>query len=293
MDQTEGTRPRVAGREPRRIALVLEYDGTEYRGFQRQTRSRTIQGELERALEGLTGAATRTQGAGRTDAGAHAKGQVAAFTTTAPYPQETFQRALNATLPFDIRVRAAREVDLRFDPRRHALSRVYRYLILPRATPSVFWRRYVHQAPEGLDIELMDRAARMLVGCHDFRAFSGRGMVRGRGSVRRMMRAEVTRRGSLVAVELEADAFLPHQVRRIAGTLVSLGLGKMDIQGFESLTRSGDPAAAGAALPARGLYLVRLTYREELEAGDGTGRGLAVRPQIPGTERGEWAPWLR
>ena len=275
MDQT-GSGTRVEGREPRRIALVLEYDGTEYRGFQRQTRSRTIQGELERALEGLTGGVTRTQGAGRTDAGAHAKGQVAAFTTTVPYPLETLKRALNATLPFDIRVRAAREVELRFDPRRHALSRVYRYLILPRGAPSALWRRYVYQAPEGLDVALMDRAAQTLVGCHDFRAFSGRGMVRGRGSVRRMMRAEVARRGPLVAVELEADAFLPHQVRRIAGTLVRLGLGRMDIPGFRSLTQSDAPDAAGPALPARGLYLVRVKYREDLEARGGEDQELSV-----------------
>jgi len=272
----------------------LEYDGTDFKGFQRQTRARTVQGELERALERLSGERTMTQGAGRTDAGAHAAGQVVAFTTGAPYTAGTFVRALNATLPLDIRVRRARDVALAFDPRRQALSRVYRYLLLAQQAPSALWRRFAHQVSAPLDVARMDEGAEALVGCHDFRAFCGRTMNRGRGTVRRMMRAGVGRRGPLVVVELEADAFLPHQVRRIAGALVRLGLGKMDVRGFLDLVDGVPGMVAAPSLPARGLILVRVNYDEELEARVGGGETryprLARSPGPRGDERVSWLP---
>ena len=239
---------------------MLEYDGTSYRGFQVQRATPTVQGKLEEALRSILSAPVRIQGASRTDAGAHARGQVAAFSTEAAYTPGVFQRALNATLPADIRVRETLEVDPVFDPRRCAVSRVYRYVILNRPAASALWSRFAHQVARTLDVEAMREAAQALVGQHDFRAFCGRTMHRDRRAVRRILRAEVERRGSTVVTELEGDAFLPNQVRRIVGTLVRVGLGKLDGSAVHTLLEDPDSTSAAAALPARGLYLERVVY---------------------------------
>jgi tRNA pseudouridine38-40 synthase len=247
----------VSGRAPRRIALVLEYDGAGYGGSQVQKRTPTIQGELERALHKLTGERPRLAFAGRTDAGVHALGQVAAFTTSSGRSVDVFVRGLNAWLPEAIAVRRAVEVDERFDPRRHASSRTYRYTIYNAPVRSPLWRHRAWHVKEPLDARAMGRAAAALVGEHDFAAFSRREPTT---TVRRVLRCEVSAAGPLTVVEMEANAFLRQQVRRTAGTLARAGRGELAPADLRRLLREAVPASAGPVAPARGLCLVRVSY---------------------------------
>ena len=243
----------------RRIALVIEYDGTGYAGFQRQANAPSIQEELENAIESLTTVRATVRGAGRTDAGVHALGQIAAFDTESALPIERVVAGLNHYLGEQIAVRAAHEVTPTFDPRRHARSRVYRYRLLESGSPFPLRRSITHRVAHRLDAEAMRLAAASLVGEHDLRAFSGP-QSSGRSFIRRMMRAEVVREDDELVVELEANAFLPQQVRRTVGALVDVGLGRMTVRAFEQMVESGAQGAAETVLPARGLTLQEVRY---------------------------------
>ncbi len=241
----------------RRLALVIEYDGSRYRGSQVQKRRPTIQRALETALRKLTGEKLRVALAGRTDAGVHARGQVAAFTTPSTLQTDVFVRGLNAWLSEEISVRRAFEVSNGFDPRRHATSRTYRYLIHNAPVRSPLQRARTWHVAEPLDDAAMRRAAAQLVGEHDFAAFSRREGVR---TVRCLQRCDVDRQGTLVTVELEANAFLRQQVRRTVGALVQVGTGRLSLAQFRALLRRAEPASAGPLAPAHGLCLLRVTY---------------------------------
>ncbi len=243
----------------RRIALLLEYDGSAYGGSQIQRNAPSIQAELERAIRQLTGETVRAAFAGRTDAGVHALGQVAAFTTGAQHDVATFVRGLNALLPDDIAVRAAVEAPAGFDPRRHARSRRYRYLIWNAPERSPLRRRVMWHVRVPLDEARMAREAAALIGEHDFASF-GASPGPGRSTVRRMLRAEVRRQGACLAVEVEANAFLPHQVRRTVGALVEVGCGRLPEGTFHRWLDEPRPGTAGPAAPPHGLCLVQVTY---------------------------------
>jgi len=244
--------------QPRRLALVIEYDGSPpLAGSQIQKNAPSIQGEIESALRKLTGERLRVAFAGRTDAGVHARGQVAAFTTASRLKTEVFVRGLNAWLPQSIAVRCAAEVDETFDPRRDASRRTYRYLIYNAPVASPLWRARAWHVAEPLDTERMQRAARLLAGEHDFAAFSRR---EGVTTVRRVYRCHVRARPPLVTVEVEANAFLRQQVRRTVGALAQVGRGKLTVVGFHGLLRRAEPASAGPVAPPQGLYLIRVTY---------------------------------
>ena len=246
----------------RRIALVLEYEGTVYAGFQFQPNAPTIQDEVEQAVERLTGVRPRLKGAGRTDAGVHAIGQVAAFDTESSLAVERFRLGLSRYLPEDITVIAAYEAPPGFDPRRHAFARVYRYTLLERAARSPIRRRSIHQVDRGLDIEAMSEALGHLVGERDFAPFSGY-VPEGKSTVRRMLRAEAWRsyeREDEVHLELEANAFLPQQVRRTAAAVLEVGTGRMTPDAFRALAGSDKRGAAARVLPAKGLCLRQVKY---------------------------------
>jgi tRNA pseudouridine38-40 synthase len=252
----------------RRIAVVLEYDGTAYRGSQYQENGPSIQSELESAVNKLAGETVRAAFAGRTDAGVHALGQVAAFDTTSRLAPAEFVSGLNHFLPADIAVREAKEVAADFDPRRHARNRVYRYRIDNRPVRSPLERDRAWHVPKPLDVAAMQRAARRLEETHDFAAFAG---PYDGPTVRTLRRCEVSGRCGRVAVEMEAQAFLPHQVRRTVGPLVELGLGRMSEEALMALLERAEPSSAGPAAPACGLYLVRIAY-DGLELGPGAGQ---------------------
>ena len=243
-----------------RLALVVEYDGTEYSGFQYQANAPSIQEELEKAVAKLTREKVRVAGAGRTDAGVHAAGQVVAFDTSAAYGPEQFVNAMNHHLPDDIAVRQAYEVEDAFDPRRMAVSRRYVYTILRAATRSPLHRRSAYRISSGLNAVEMRAAARLFVGIHDFRGFSGPLEHPGASTVREIFDAEVRESGDWIEFEVEGNAFLPHQVRRMAGALVDVGLGRLSVADVEKMIEGEETKATARSLPARGLCLVQVKY---------------------------------
>ena len=249
----------------RRIAVVLEYDGSAYCGSQYQDNGPSIQSELEAAMNKLTSENVRAAFAGRTDAGVHALGQVAALNTSSRLTATECMSGLNHFLPADIAVRAAKEVDAAFDPRRQARSRRYRYRIENRAGRPALDRQRAWHVPQALDVAAMIDAAEVLRGAHDFAAYAG--PYEGSTS-RTLRRCDVRRCGGDVRIELEAEAFLPHQVRRTVGPLTEVGLGRMKRNKLEAWLREARPSSAGPAAPAHGLYLVEVKY-------DGLDFGLA------------------
>jgi tRNA pseudouridine38-40 synthase len=244
----------------RRIALLLEYDGSRYGGSQIQNNAPTIQGSLEGAIKKLTGETARAAFAGRTDAGVHALGQVASFLTRRPFDVTVFVDGLNYWLPDDIAVRTAREVAVDFDVRRRASKRLYRYLVHNDRAPSPLARERTWHVKEPLDAPAMQRAAACLLGRHNFAAFAGSPKKPDAATVRTMHRFDVRRDGRMITYEAEADAFLPHQVRRTVGALVEVGLGRQTQQWVETLLREAKPASAGPTAPPQGLCLMRVTY---------------------------------
>ena len=247
-----------------RLALVLEYDGTNYYGFQSQLATPTIQKEVEQALRRLTGEAVRVTAAGRTDAGVHARGQVVSFGTGSSFSCETFISGLNHYLPGDIAVKAAREVGASFDARRHAVSREYRYTILNSGTRSPIREGFAYRVAGNLDTEAMQRATEVLVGEHDLASFASGIGGETKSTVRTVYRAGVRKDGDLVQFDIVASGFLRHQVRSTAGCLVRIGLGKMSQDEFRAVIAARKPGLAGPMLPACGLCLMRVDYARSL-----------------------------
>jgi tRNA pseudouridine38-40 synthase len=246
----------------RRIALVLEYEGTRYAGFQVQTNVASVQGALETAVERLTGLWSRIYGAGRTDAGVHADAQVVAFDTESDLTIERFRTGLNHYLAEDVAVRGAFESELGFDPRRHAIARTYRYTMLESASRSPLRARFVHHVGRRLDVAAMNVALEALQGERDFAPFCGN-LPQGGSTVRLMHQTQAWRQDSdEVCLELRANAYLHQQVRRIAGATLSVGLNKMTVDEFASIADSKVHGAAALVLPAKGLSLRRVEYRD-------------------------------
>jgi tRNA pseudouridine38-40 synthase len=239
---------------PVRYRARVEYDGTEFAGFQAQPGRRTVQGELERALAHLSGGPRiQVKAAGRTDAGVHASGQVIAFTWVGRMTAKQLGPAIGALLPRDVAIGPLVRVALDFDPRRAATRRGYRYSIWtgPR---SPLRNRYHYELAERLDVEAMQAAASHLVGRHDFSAF---GRVQDT-AIRTLYEVRLERRGHLVLIDLVADAFLRQMVRSIVAALVRIGMGRATAEDLVAELRSPGRAFAGAIAPAQGLCLRRV-----------------------------------
>jgi tRNA pseudouridine38-40 synthase len=252
---------------PRRFRATVEYDGTEFAGFQVQRPGvRTVQGELEAGLARLSdGVRQPVDGAGRTDAGVHASGQVIAFTYAGRLDAAALEAALNGQLPPDIAIREVRRVSSEFHPRRAARYREYRYTVWngPR---SPLRERYALGVRAPLDVAVMERAGQALIGRHDFSAFGA--VVEDRSPVRTVHAVRVRRQGSFVTIDVRADAFLRGMVRRIVAVLLEVGDGEMTEEQVREAIAARNPARNGAAAPARGLCLrrVALGRRPETEA---------------------------
>ncbi len=244
-----------------RIALLIEYEGTRYHGFQIQNNVPTIQRELERAIFKVTGEAVRLRGAGRTDAGVHARGQVATFEAISALPRQTLVRALNFYLPPDISVRDACNVEKRFDARRDAISREYRYSILSNSVHSPQYRRWAYLVTGKLDAEAMNKACDILLGQHDFAPFTNN-EGGANNTVRTVFRAEVRKEGDFVFFDMVANAFLPQQVRRTVGSLIRIGSGAMEVGKFCEMAASGMIGAAKIVAPPHGLCLMKVNYSD-------------------------------
>ena len=247
-----------------KVVLIIEYDGTNYHGFQLQAGEPTIQEEIELALRQLTGENTRVVAASRTDAGVHARGQVVSFRTSSLLPPATMVRALNYYLPADIAVRAAYRVRDTFNVRRHALSREYHYYILNRPTRSPFKANFSYLVPTPLDTSAMGEACQLLIGEHDMASFAT-GDITTRNTRRTVYQAGIKRDGELVIFNMVANSFLPHQVRNTVGALIQVGLGKMTVAEFNSIIEARKPGTAGPTAPAPGLCLMRINYPRPFE----------------------------
>lgn len=243
----------------RNLRLVLEYDGTRYSGFQRQKGCLTIQQVLEECIEALTGEDVRVIGAGRTDAGVHALGQVINFVTASRIPEDRWVPALNSVLPADIRVKEACEAAPGFHARFCARSKVYRYTIDTAPVASVFMRNYAYHVPRPLDCQLMMAASQHLVGRRDFRSFCASGS-EVKNFTREVTRIDWRREGSLLHMEIEADGFLYNMVRIIVGTLIRMSCQGQPPEMIEDLLAARDRRRAGPTAPAKGLVLVSVNY---------------------------------
>ena len=246
----------------RNLKLILQYDGTNYVGWQRQGSGPSIQGQLEDALAPMAGGPVTVHGAGRTDAGVHALGQVATVSFEGTLDPLTLARALNAVLPVDVRVLSVEEIAPDFHARFSAIGKAYEYRIVNAPFVSPFLSRYIWHIGQPLDLEAMRQASRHLVGVHDFAAFQGAGSVV-RSSKRDIRRLEWTDGGGYdlpLVMHIEADGFLRHMVRNIVGTLVDVGVGRWPASQMETILASRDHAQAGSTAPPTGLFLVRVDY---------------------------------
>ncbi len=247
--------------KPLRLWAQIEYDGTDFYGFQVQAYERTVQGEIERALEAVTGEKRRIAGAGRTDRGVHARGQVIGFEATWRHSVEDLHRALDATLAGDVAVVKMGKATDGFHPRYSAKSRVYRYTIWNEAWRSPLCRSSAWHVRQRLDLSRMTQASRCLPGSHDFGAFGRPPREDGDGNtVRTVLRADWQRQRPMLTFEIEANAFLYRMVRSIVGTLVRVGWGDLSPDGFQSILEAGSRSQIKLVAPPQGLCLVQVNY---------------------------------
>jgi tRNA pseudouridine38-40 synthase len=240
------------------IKLVIEYDGTNYVGWQQQKNGITIHGKLSKAIERVVNEEVTLHGSGRTDAGTHAVGQVANFKTKSNIPVYNLVQAINSYLPKDIVVRSARKVPEKFHSRYSAKSKIYCYTILNSNIRNAIGRNYCLHYSSPLDIEKMRKASKVLIGKHDFSAFKSKSEVL--SSVRTIMKLEIKKKGKFLVFTVEADGFLYKMVRSIVGTLLEVGKGKMTITEFKKIVKSRTRAKAGNTVAAKGLCLLKVKY---------------------------------
>jgi len=241
----------------RHFKLTIAYDGTGYGGWQLQPNAVTVQQLIEQALAKLAGHAVRVHGSGRTDAGVHARAQVASCSLITHHASRTLLRAFNANLPDDVRILRVQEVDGKFHARFSAKGKEYRYQIDCGAVADLFLRRYAWHHPRRLSVGAMRRAARWLKGRRDFSALAAKSK---RSPVRTISRLTITKRGNLLTIAVVADGFLYKMVRSIVGALVKVGEGKLTPSQLKELVASKKRTALVETAPARGLFLWRVWY---------------------------------
>jgi tRNA pseudouridine38-40 synthase len=257
----------------KKFRLLIEYDGSAYHGWQVQDDVTTVQGILEDRVQRLTRAATKVLGASRTDTGVHAFGQVACFTAEIRHDTGVIHRALNATLPSDIRVLSVSDADISFNPRNNAIRKSYLYIIANERKSSVFLQRYTTLVRQKLDIQSMRQASELLLGEHDFASFMGTGSGI-KNTVRTVYSLTIEQleelefmtmslRGNFIRIRIEANGFLRHMVRNIVGTLIRIGRGMMSPEAMKDILESKDRQLAGETAPANGLFLERIVYESE------------------------------
>jgi tRNA pseudouridine38-40 synthase len=255
----------------RNLKLTISYDGSAYAGWQIQPNGPTIQQELSKAVASVTGENVNPVASGRTDSGVHAVEQVVGWRTESSLSCAAILKALNANLPDEIVVHSVEEAEDSFDPVRDAKWKLYRYVYHDGPSRDVFMLRYCWRVHRRLDVAAMAVAAAFVEGRHDFRCFESEWPNRA-SSVRTVRRCRPTRLGDLVLLDVEADGFLYNMVRAIAGTLAEVGRGKRPPEEVGTLIAAGDRQLAGPTAPARGLFLIRVDYRDADSGAVGSGR---------------------
>jgi tRNA pseudouridine38-40 synthase len=243
----------------RNLKLTLAYDGTPFHGWQRQPNLRTVQGELEQALGRLLNHEVHLTGSGRTDAGAHAHGQVASLGTIRPIETGAVLRGANALLPPEIRVLQVEEAPAEFHARHSARAKTYEYRLCRDWVVSPFHCRYVYRFPYPLDPHTLDAAGRLFIGTHDFTSFSATA-AEAEDRVRTIYGASWERNGNAWIFRIRGNGFLQYMVRTIVGTLLAAGQGRMDPERIPSIFEARDRRLAGPSAPAHGLHLVSVEY---------------------------------
>jgi tRNA pseudouridine38-40 synthase len=245
--------------------LTVQYDGTDFHGWQIQNELRTVQGELTAALSLIDGREVTVHGSGRTDAGVHAEGQVASVDLRREITPDKLRAAINGNLGKDVRVISAEVVADDFHARFSALGKTYVYRVVNGPVMSPFWLRYAHQESRTLDLEAMRQSAEVLQGTHDWTAFSS-AQADAESKVRTVSKVEVMKRydkrgqTNLIEIDASADGFLRYMVRSIAGTLLAVGRGELDSEAIKEALSSGDRSLVGPTAPARGLTLLSVKY---------------------------------
>ncbi|MDR1057226.1 MAG: tRNA pseudouridine(38-40) synthase TruA [Coxiellaceae bacterium] len=242
-----------------RIALGIEYDGTNYHGWQRQLNLVTLQEKVEEALSRIAAEKVTIACAGRTDAGVHAFGQVVHFDTKAERSDQAWILGTNSNLPTDIRILWARHMSQDFHARYSATSRCYRYIIYNNKVASALLRHRTMWCPYKLNEKLMREAGRYLLGEHDFSSFRGSGC-QSRSVMRNVTLLEVTRGGAAINIDIQANAFLLHMVRNIVGVLLKIGIGEHPPFWVKEVLDARNRTSAAVTVPAAGLYLVKVEY---------------------------------
>ena len=243
----------------RNIKLTIEYDGKDFKGWQKQPNKPNIQGEIERAIYNITKEEVDLIGSGRTDAGVHALGQVANFKTNSNISIEKLALAINSQLKNTIIIKKAEEVDERFHSRYNAKHKTYRYIINNSPCGTAIYRNLEYCFPIKLDVAKMQEAAKYFEGEHDFKAFKSSG-TSAKNSVRTIYNASVKQEGEKIIIELTGNGFLYNMVRIISGTLLDVGLHKIKPEEIKNIIEEKDRQKAGKTLPAHGLYLVEVKY---------------------------------
>ena len=244
----------------RNIKLIIEYDGKEFNGWQKQPNKLNIQGEIEKAIETITGEKVDLTASGRTDAGVHALGQVANFKTNSTIPIEKIPIALNTNLKKSILIKSAEEVDERFHSRLNCKKKTYRYIIHNSKYGTAIYRNLETHIPMKLDISKMQEAVKYFEGEHDFKAFKSSG-TSSKSSVRTIYNAQILVEGDNIGIDLTGNGFLYNMVRIIAGTLVDVGLGKIKAEDIPKIIEGKDRTKAGKTLPPQGLMLLKVDYQ--------------------------------
>ena len=243
----------------RNIKLTIEYDGKEFHGWQKQPNRLNIQGEIEKAIEHVTGEKVELIASGRTDAGVHALGQIANFKTNSEFPIEKLPIAINSQVRRAIRIQNAEEVDENFHSRFSCKKKTYRYVIDNSKYGSAIYRNISYHIPLKLNVENMKKAISYFIGEHDFKAFKSSG-TSSKSSVRTIFNAQIITEGNYIIIELTGNGFLYNMVRIISGTLVEVGLDKIKPEEIPEIIESKDRSNAGKTLPPHGLMLVRVVY---------------------------------
>jgi tRNA pseudouridine38-40 synthase len=241
------------------IKIVLEFDGKNYKGWQRQKNGITVQQVLEEAVESLTKEKISIIGSSRTDSGVHAKEYVANFLTSSSIPGDKFYAAINAKLPEDIVIINSEEVDLNFNARYCSLGKTYCYTILNRKLPPALYRDYVYHVREKVDCRKMKAATKYFLGKHDFSAFKSTGSS-AKTSVRTINELNIEVSGDIIKIYINGDGFLYNMVRIIVGTLLQVGLNKTAPEMVEEIINSKDRRKSGKCVPAKGLCLEKVYY---------------------------------
>lgn len=243
----------------RNIKLTIEYDGKEFNGWQKQPDKLNIQGTIEQAIESITGEKVELNASGRTDAGVHAIAQVANFKTNSKIPIEKMAIAINSRLKKSIVIKSAEEVDERFHSRLTCKKKTYRYVINNSKYGTAIYRNLEYHISNDLDVNKMQEAAKYFEGEHDFKAFKASG-TSSKNSIRTIYKAQVYKNQERIYIELTGNGFLYNMVRIIAGTLVEVGMNKIEPEDIIEIIKSGKRENAGKTLPPQGLYLVEVNY---------------------------------